>query len=652
MPSRPRIVIRACLGAALFVFPHIALMAESELEPLLVTASRIPDAEGASPPAVSIVTAEEIAARGATTVAEALEALPGLGLSDKGPEGSQVAPTIRGSTTNQVLVLVDGARANGALAGLVDLSGIPLDRVDHIEVMRGGASAIYGGDAVGGVVNIVTKKAAAPFRLSFENGGYVPSDRVAGFGLNKKEKSASASSLVDSQKLAFSWLPRLGDACLRLAGGGTSAANEYAFIDSNGERRERQNAALLAGDASIGADVPIGYGKLSADLSGCMSEKGVPGSGSAPTLEATQRDAEAKAVARYSADRFFSDLLSLDLGLRGEVSSIDYSDPEDPSGDTEHRLYSIGGDISQRAYLSDELTLAYGAEAGYDAAAADSLGDPERRTAAVFVEAALRLGAFSLRPSARYDYYSDFSPANPVGGLAGTLGASYEIAQGTALKLALSRSYRVPTFSDLYWPSAAGVEGNPELEPESAYEADLGLALEREGLRSVTTAYVRYSKDVILWQPAEDGVWRPSNFGAALYPGLEEELELDIPGGYSASVGYTFLHSYVLSGELGLGDDKRLPMTSEHELKGVLSFDSASLSWSATARYASLRYLKVANTAYLPAHFTLDVFLRWKASKALSAYFAADNLFGEQYAIVEDYPMPGTKLRTGVELSL
>jgi vitamin B12 transporter len=653
MVSPARAFARGVLVAA-FSLPILAIpsFAESELEGVVATASRIPGSESSSPPAITVVSAEDIAARGATTVADALEAVPGLSLNSKGPEGSQVAVSIRGSTTNQVLVLVDGHRVNDALTGLVDLSKIPLDKVERIEVMRGGASAIYGGDAVGGVVNIITKKDSFPLSLSIENGSYLPASGVIGYGLGKTLEDASASSLIDSQKLSFSWGPRFGETALRLAGSATKAANEYAFIDSNGERRKRQNSALLGLDASAGLSLILGSGKLSADLGGAYGDKGVPGSEGSPTLRAREDDLSAKALVQYSSERFLSDLLSLDASVGADYSSVDYADAEDASQDGHHKLLSVAADVAQRAYLTDALTLAYGAQATYSGAESDSVGSPRRLSGGVFGEASLILGSLRLRPSLRYDYYSDFSALSPLGGLGGALGAAYSLDRGSVLKLNLSRAYRVPTFSDLYWPAISGVEGNPGLAPETAYEANLGFEAGSSELRSETTAYLRYSEDVILWQPGDDGVWRPSNFGAALYPGIEEEIKARLGEGFEASLGYTFLHSYVLSGGLGLADDKRLPMTPEHSLKAVFSYTRERFSWSTTGQYAGIRYLKTANVAYLSAYFTLDLCLRWKTSKSLSFYAAGDNLFDEQYAIVDGHPMPGTKLRLGAEMKL
>jgi vitamin B12 transporter len=252
----------------------------------------------------------------------------------------------------------------------------------------------------------------------------------------------------------------------------------------------------------------------------------------------------------------------------------------------------------------------------------------------------------------RYDYYSDFSPRYPTGALAGALGASYSLTEADALKLNLWRAYRVPSFNDLYWPAQGGAAGNASLRPETGYGIDLGFERKRGDFRYSATLYCRYSQDVILWQPGADGVWRPSNFGAALYPGLEQEIAARFAERYAISASYSYLNSFVVSGGLSLSDDKRLPMTSVHSLKGTLSFEGDRLSWSASARYASLRYLKTANVAYLPAYFTLDALVRWRVSKSASIYLAGDNLFDENYEIVDGYPMPGTKVRVGIEFTL
>jgi len=623
-----------------------------ELGEVTVTAARVPAPVGETSPAVSVVTADDIAARGASTVAEALDAVVGLSLNDKGPRGSQVSASLRGSTTNQVLVLVDGARVNDAQSGMADLSRLSVDDIERIEVVRGSGSSLYGADAVGGVVNIITKKTESPLAIKAELGGYLPAARVTGFGFAKLPQGADAMTLLDSQSLNLSWAPRIGEALASFSLGASRAGNSYTFIDSNGEKRARENAALIGVDASAGIDFPFLEGRLSAKASGSYQDKGVPGLESAPTLRASERDLGGRALFSYSAERFLSDYISIEASLLGDWSRVDYEDPDRPEDSALHDVATLSFDTVQQAFLSERLHLTYGLSASYAMADSDSVGRPRRLASGAFLAPSLSLGDFTIAPSFRYDYYSDFSSRYPLGGLAAAAGLVYRASDSDILKFNASRAYRVPSFNDLYWPAIAGAEGNPELEPEEAFEANLGYEHRREGLSYNAVAYARYSRGVILWQPGEDGIWRPSNYGDALYPGIEQELKAQLSPKLALSASYAYLHSFVVSGALDLDDDKRIPMTPVHSLKAVVSGSKGKLSWSATATYASLRYLKMANVAYLPAYFTMDAMARVELPRGASIYMAADNLFDEQYRIVEGYPMPGTRIRLGFDYRL
>ena len=145
------------------------------VEKIVVTATRIAGTILASPDHITVVSGEELA--GALSAAEALESVAGVSVSDNGTVGSVQSVSLRGSAAAQVLVLVDGVRLNDSRQGAPDLSQIPVDNIERIEIVRGGTSALYGADAVAGVVNIITKdKAEDRFRLSLTNGSYLPRD--------------------------------------------------------------------------------------------------------------------------------------------------------------------------------------------------------------------------------------------------------------------------------------------------------------------------------------------------------------------------------------------------------------------------------------------------------------------------------------------
>lgn len=640
MRTRRIAVLLALAASAIVRAEDITLT----LDEVVVTATRIEEPQSEVPASVTVITSAEIASRGVTTVADAIEVAAGVAVSDHGPLGAQKTATIRGSTSSQVLVLVDGVRVSSAMGGFVDLSTVPADSIERIEVLRSSASALYGSDAVGGVINIITKRTTAPLEISLENGSFIPASHVEGYGASKTLSGPDWASLADSQKLTFSVRPSLGAARFRASGGFSRAANAYTFIDSSDERRIQENAQLLAGNLSLGGGVPLFGGWLDADVRGRYQQNGVPGPLSAPSLAASQTDARGTATLTFSTDRCFSDILTLDATAHAEYVVVGYANPGPPAEASDSRLLTAGTELQQTAFASDALTLVYGVSCAYDRGSSTEFGLPQRFSAGAYLAPVVRLGDVSIHPSLRYDHYSDRSP----GALSGSLGATFELSEKDALKASLSRSYRVPSFEDLYWPSGAGVEGNPDLDPETAWSLDVGYERSAKGLSYRAFAYARYARDVILWQPGTDGIWRPSNFGAALYPGIEQELRMAFLDRFSASLSHTFLYSFVLDEGMSLADDKRVPMTPVHALNATVGYEGDSLSWSVTARYQGLRFLKIANAAHLPEFLVVDAIVKKTIAKKWEAFMAVDNLFGAQYQVVDGYPMPGASVRLGI----
>jgi outer membrane cobalamin receptor len=161
--------------------------------------------------------------------------------------------------------------------------------------------------------------------------------------------------------------------------------------------------------------------------------------------------------------------------------------------------------------------------------------------------------------------------------------------------------------------------------------------------------FARYATGVIIWHPDSGGTWRPSNYGAALYPGLEQEFSATLSPELDFKVNYDFLYSFLLDGNLGLADDLRLPMTPVHSLKASAVYHREGFCLSVTINYQSLRFLDLANSAHLNDHFGLDLFVRQALGEHLGLSLAIDNLFGAQYQQTAGYPMPPTKLRIALE---
>ena len=152
------------LGSWFFVLAGIvflnppAMGAEVELGQVVVTATRTEVEISDAPQSISVITKEEIRNTPDRTIPEIIQRAAGVQINQNGPIGAIATAQIRGSEAGQVLILIDGRRINDAQNGLFDLSSLPLtkDDIERIEVLRGGASALYGSDAMGGVINIIT----------------------------------------------------------------------------------------------------------------------------------------------------------------------------------------------------------------------------------------------------------------------------------------------------------------------------------------------------------------------------------------------------------------------------------------------------------------------------------------------------------------
>ncbi len=160
--------------AALAVVPPAAAQEAKKLEPVVVTATKTETPAGELGASVTVVTEDDFKTYHYPTVDEALRNVPGVEIRRSGSFGKTTAITIRGANTKQVQVLVDGVRVKSPTLGEVDLSDISPDMIERIEIIRGPQVALYGADAIGGVINIITKKGTGPFSgyFSQEAGNY------------------------------------------------------------------------------------------------------------------------------------------------------------------------------------------------------------------------------------------------------------------------------------------------------------------------------------------------------------------------------------------------------------------------------------------------------------------------------------------------
>ena len=658
--------VPACLAAALAAgtaFPCLLGAQQApELNEIVVTATRIESPILETPSFVTVITQQQIARSGAADLSAVLSAQSDVVINDNGPQGQVKTASIRGSSSDQVLVLRDGMRLNSSRDGSVDLSQIPLDSIERVEIVRGSGSTMYGTGAIGGVINIITRQPrGSSIDVSLTNGGYLPRRATAVTSTGSTPAAASAASLVDHQNLRLSMTGALGD--VGLIGGGSLSRGANAFVWDDpavlGGWRQRTNAQNLAADAFAGLQTSVLGGSMSVRGTVGYSDVGAPGTVRYPSDD-TQQDTTASVALSWTADRFLSDALTLDVKSFYRYEELSFQDPYYPG---DHHAHSASLDVTQRYTVSDALSAVYGGSAWYDYAQSSNFSRThERLNLAGFLSVPfLPSAALTVTPSVRYDWFSDFE-----GAVSAQLGGVLALSESSSLKASVGSAYRAPTLNELYWYDPSEV-GNPSLKPETSYSAEIGYSLSTPRLSVDASAFTRLVLDQIDWDfTVSPGT--PVNISEALLPGAEVHARVGVADHVSLEARYTFIYGLLLryqGQDYTLRDDQRVPHVPLHDARVSAAYDDGTTSASVDAQYVSRTYSDPANTSAwsLAGYLLVNAGVRHALSKTLSVSLALLNVLNETYYTVAGYnsagspvdpgyPMPPFSLEAGVQLHL
>lgn len=590
------------------------------------------------------VRADRVAARAlrpfrATTFArDELERRPGADLGDllRGVAGVRATShglasssvSIRGSTTDQVVLLVDGRRVNTAQGGGADASTLDLDAAEEVEVIRGGASALFGGDAVGGAIHVRSRPARPGFGARLAAGS---------FG----ERSAEGhAGLV----LGPSWSMR-GALRARTTDG------DFRIRNTAGDSREVTNGDLERVSSELRADGVAGFAGITGDASFFAQDRGIPGSAEFPTPSARLRERRALAGAVVR---------DLDGGWRTEADvtwlrqTHRYREPlaafgplDDEHVNTRGRLEVAVG----RGRTSRAIEAALGAVSDRLESTTDG---SRRRDGADFRVLAARDVRWNGRVvqflgAARLDAIRGWKTvASPRAGL------TVNLSERVRVSSSAGTAFRIPSFDELFWAPRGSAAGNPDLRVERSRDVDLGLALDgpsRNGTLAVT-AFLRDVRDLIQWLPGPDAVWRPLNLGRALLWGIEADASEAWAVSSTARVRFgasgTWLRSEDRTDEPNVAGKELVYRPNWTGAFSVRLTERVLGEIEAALRATDDSFVTRANTKRLDGFVVVD--LRWR--RAVGAGLRADALFANAGDVAardfRDYPLPGRSLAVGL----
>ena len=596
------------ISGLLFVLSLLPLTLVAAEDPVIVTATRSAQTVDETLASVSVIDRQDIDRSQAKSVLELLRLQAGIDIAANGGPGTTASVFLRGTNSNQTLVLVDGVRVSSATTGSFAWQHLALSEIDHIEIVRGPHAAAWGSDAMGGVIQIFTRQNDA-FHLRGQLGSYRTGLVETGIGggddrlrysLNLSALNTDSFSVTNdkignydpdndpyqnrsaSGSLKFGLSDRTD---LKFSGWYTESTNEYdAFLGGYGVS-ENRNGAL---NASLSNRTTSHW---SQSLSVGVSTDDITDTSSFPFQSVTNR---------WMAD------WQHDLTLNP------------------NNLLTLG--IST---INDTGRFVSGGTTAFDKNVSDN---------ALFGILTSRWGNNDLNLSARVDDYTSF-------GTHGTGQLAWGIDASKALRLTASygTAFRAPSLNELYFPGF----GNPDLRPESSQTAELGLRYRISGgMRLNVSAYHTTIEDLI--QSSGGFPATAVNVGKARITGLELEHRWTINEHWSVNTNLTLMEA------LDKDTDEDLLRRPRTKLGLILNRSlpdggNLGLEWI----YASKRY-DIDFSTFPSQRVTLDAYnlvnlsARIRTHKHLWLEGRIDNLLDEDYELVYGYNTPGVSVYAGV----
>ena len=607
-----RALLLSISRSSILVFAASSALAQT----VVITGSREPLAPERLAADVAVIDTDTIRNTLADSVADLLRREAGLQLSRSGGPGQSSGLFIRGTASQQSVVLVDGVRVGSATLGYATLETIGLSQLDRVEVLRGPGSSLYGADAVGGVVNLITRRGTTSGAPSFDG-------RVAVGGYGSNEASAG----------------------VRGASGATGANGAFDYAASMSSERSKGVSALRAGDL-FGNHNPDRDGYR---LDAAQLRLGVkPAAGHRVGLNVLQT----RLNAQYDASEFlpptFAQNAMPDFRNRNrtEVAALDWRGPLSSSLIGSARVsrsvddLRSGGTVPDhfrtvRQFGSAQLAWQTGAlgqlvaalEHQRDEATSTSYAAGVQRTNdALALELTGAAGPWSWQADARRDDSSDFGGVSTA-----RLGGGFTLLPGLRLRALAGTTFRAPSFNDLVYPNY----GVPTLQPERGQSVELGLVWRAAQGEAAVTVYRNRVRDLIGFESnasrcPPDPAYAfgcAANVSRAQLKGATVS-GLQRVGAWTLKTQLDFLQAR----DTRTGD--RLPRRASRQ--GTLGADWTAGDWTAGASLLHVGERPDAGKT-LAAETTLDLSTSWRFSPAWSLQAKLLNATDREREPARDY---------------
>jgi len=605
----------------LFVWPAGVLRAaeppEATLPPVFVTSTRTETPLSQVTTSATVITAKDIENQQAETVLQVLRTVPGLDVVQNGSRGSTASVFIRGSESDHVLVLIDGVEVNSTTLGAFDFAHLTTESVERIEILRGAGGNLYGSQAIGGVINIITKKGQGPLEAGVSlEGGNGSTHRQA---VTLRGSAGKLAYSFSGARIESDGFHSVNDNYRNLA---TSARLDYQFTE----------------DASLRGIFHFNKTNQGLFNNNNFASQPDPNAREAATQYLGKLEWEQKILKnwdyRISGSMFkehFKDTDNVDscmfFGLPCDSRTRDLFRPRIDTGE-----------LQTNYRFDDWSTTTFGVE--YKRRSADTSGgiDKAIRNLGYYLQEQLQFfdRRLVLIPGVRLDDNQSFGTAWTP-----SFSAAYLFREtGTKLKASYAQGFKAPSLNELFFPPGFGCPafGNPNLQPEKSWELNSGVEqnLFTERLTLGLTYFHREVRNLIEGRPIPGdpfGCFRAENVGTARFDGVEWTVAVKLLESLSLNANYTYLDWDTANG--------KLPRRSHHRGSVVLNFFRDGFNANLTANIVGSRddfraaspFGDIVKPGYAIFDLAASYTLPWKMPglKNIALFGKIENLLNRKY---------------------
>ena len=578
------------------------VIADDKLEPVIITATRTARTADETLASVSVITRKDIERLQAHSLQDLLRNEVGFSVSNNGGAGKLSNVFIRGTESDHVLVLIDGIKVGSATSGTTAFQNLPLEHIDRIEIVRGPRSSLYGSEAIGGVIQIFTRKGSKKDTPNF---------------------SASAGK-YDSKKVTVG-VSGGGDQAwynIGLSGFNTTGFNSCTgkpfpggagcfTVEPDIDGYRYQSGSLRAGyrfDNGTEVDLSMSRSAGSAEFDGSFQNEGDTVQqivGGSVKLSPTENWLATVTIGRSldESDNFKDGIYSSTFDSKRD--SISWQN--DFTFHNDQQL-TLGLD-----YLDDKVD----SSVLYNVTSRDNTG--------IFAQYQGSYGANELILAGRRDDNQQFGTHST-----GSLSWGYNLNSKTRFTAAYGTAYKAPSFNELYYPGSS----NPNLEPESSSTFEVGIKGKINKGHWDVTAFRTEVDDLIAF---DANTFTPVNINSASINGIEARLQVQLYD-WDIDANLTLLDTENKSSDSNHGNE--LPRRVKQALNINLDRHYGKLNAGLSLHARSSAYDDLGNNRKLKGYATADVRVGYIFTKDWLIQARIDNVFDKEYETASFYNQP------------